>query len=164
MVCDSHGGVLPKVRNAAALRVAREEATKEALARLKADKDKSYDAVTEMDRLAAEVVVWKDVCRRRLDYLEEMGADIRYEGKTGEQLRAEVTLYTQALNQCLAVLSTNVKLGIHEKRVEIEKAKAIIVATVIRTILTRLELTPAQAALAPQVIKEEMLAISAEVS
>jgi hypothetical protein len=38
------------------------------------------------------------------------------------------------------------------------------IASAIRAILGRLELTPDQARLAPMVIKEEMLAISAEVS
>jgi uncharacterized Zn finger protein (UPF0148 family) len=164
VVCPSHGGNLPKVKNAARIRVARDEATKEALRRLKADKNKSHDTITEMDRLAAEAIVWKDVCRERVDKLVELGEDVRYKGQTGEQLRAEVALYERALATCNTILSNNIKLNIHEKKVELEKAKAMIVAQAIRTILNRLELTPEQARLAPMVIKEEMLAISAEVS
>lgn len=164
MVCNHHGGMLPNVQRSAQLRLHRDAAQQEALRRLKAEGANKQDTVTEMDRLAAEVIVFKDVCRERLDQLMVLGKDIRYEGKTGEQLRAEVALYERALDRCNTVLATNIKLGIAERKAELEKAKAIMVAAVIRAILSRLELTHEQQRNAPRIIQEEMLALSAEVS
>lgn len=163
MVCTHHGGALENVRQAGQFRLARDKAQQEVLKRLRLENASRINTVTEMDRLAAEVITWKDVCRERLDFVLEH-EEIRYEGKTGEQLRAEVLLYTQALDRCNTVLATNVKLNIAEKRVELEKAKAIMVAAVIRAILGRLGLTHEQQQLAPRIIQEEMLALSAEVS
>jgi len=163
MVCNFHGGHLPNVRAVAQYRLARDKAQQEVLKRLKAEKASRVDTVTEMDKIAAEAIVWKDVCKERLDYVMEH-EDIRYEGKTGEQLRSEVRLYTEALDRCNNVLATNIKLNIAEKRVELDKAKAILVAGVIRAILARLELSSDQQRMVPGIIQEEMLALSAEVS
>jgi uncharacterized Zn finger protein (UPF0148 family) len=161
VVCPTHGGQLPKVKNAAALRVASMDATREALERLKSDKSKSHDTITEMDRLAAEAIVFKDVCRDRLNVLLAT-EDMRYEGKTGEQLRSEVVLYERALDRCNTILSTSVRLNIHEKRVELEKQKAILVAAAFRETLSEMEFTRDVAATAMQVFSQKMRAISAE--
>lgn len=163
VVCRFHGGNLAKVKNAAKLRVARDEATKEALARLKADKGKSHDTITEMDRLAAEVIVFKDVCRERLDELLALD-EIRYKGQTGEQLRAEVALYERALDRCNTVLATNIKLNIHEKKAELEKQKAILVAAAFRETLAEAGLTEDASRLLMKLFSQKMLAISAEVA
>lgn len=161
VVCDSHGGVLPKVKMAAAARLAQDEAYKEALKRLKADKHRSPDALSEMDRLLAEVLVYKDIFKERVDLLIAEG-DLRYKGTTGEQLRAEVSLWERHVDRAWKILESGYKLGIHEKRVELDRQKAVIVAGAIRAILNRLELTDEQQRLAPVIIQEEMLAISAE--
>lgn len=162
-VCTHHGGGMEHVKAAGRVRLARDKAQQEALKRLREEKASKQDVITEMDRLAAEVIAFKDVVRERLDYLLEH-EDIRYEGKTGEQTRAEITLYERALDRCNTVLATNVKLNIAERRVELDKAKAILVAGVIRAILARLDLTDMQQRMVPGIVQEEMLALSAEVS
>lgn len=73
-------------------------------------------------------------------------------------------LYERALDRCNTVLSTNVKLNIHEKKAEIERQKAILVAAAIRAVRDRLDPNEEQRRLAPLVVKQEMLALSAEVS
>jgi hypothetical protein len=162
VVCWLHGGRLPKVKQAAKFRLARDKAQQEALQRLKADGASRQDVVTEMDRLAAEVIVFKDVCRERLEQLLELG-ELRYEGKTGEQLRAEVALYERALDRCNTVLSTNVKLNIAERKQKLDEAQAMLMVGVVKTILNRLDLTPEQKRIAIKVVPEEMRAISAAV-
>lgn len=163
VVCKNHGGNLPKAQSAAQLRVANAQATKEALDRLKADKDRSHDTVTEMDRLAAEAIVFKDVCRDRLDTLLT-NDEIRYKGNAGEQLRAEVALYERALDRCNTILSTNVRLNIHEKKIELEKAKAVLVASAFRETLNEAGLTKEASQHLMRIFSQKMLAISAEVS
>lgn len=163
LLCDSHGGQLPRVQAAAQLRIARDEAQQELIRRMKAAQlSERQDAVTELDRLAAEVIVFKDIVRERLDEL--LAGELRYEGKTGEQLRAEVALYERALDRCNTVLATNVKLGIAERKAALRKAEVEMLALTIRTILGRLGLTREQKILAGQVVPEELRAISAAVS
>lgn len=158
-MCFKHGGNLPRVKEAGRFRLRRDKAQQEALERLRAEKAGRVETINEMDRLAAEAIAFKDVVREHLEELEE----IRYKGNTGEQLRAEVALYERALDRCNTILATNLKLGIAEKRAELDKQKAILVAAAIRAVLARLELSDAQQRMAPTIIKEELLAISAEV-
>jgi hypothetical protein len=164
VVCKVHGGALPRVRQAAQFRLARDEAQQELIKRMKtAQREDRADAVTELDRLAAEVIVFKDIVRERLDTIMALPEGIRYEGKTGEQLRAEVALYERALDRCNTVLATNVKLGIAERKVELNKAQAQILAGVIRAILGQLELNHDQQRMAARVVPIELMAISAAV-
>lgn len=164
-VCASpgHGGTLRNVRAAAQFRLSRDAAQQEALKRLKARGASKNDTITEMDRLAAEVIVFKDICRERLTTLLALPDGIRYQGQTGEQLRAEVALYERALDRCNTVLATNVKLGIASRRAEIDAATATLMVTAIRAILNRLDLTSEQKRVAVQVVPEELRAISAAV-
>jgi hypothetical protein len=164
-VCTTpgHGGTLPRVRTAAQFRIARDKKQQEALERLKAQGASRVEVIEELDRLAAEAIVWKDLCREAMEELWHLG-QIRYEGQTGEQLRAEIALFERMLDRCFNVLAGMVKLNIAEKKVELDKQKAILVAMAIREILRRLDLTIEQQRRAPQIIKEEMLALSAEVS
>jgi hypothetical protein len=157
--CRRHGGNLPRVKAAAEFRLARDKAQQEALKRLKARGSSKVEIVDEMDRLAAEAIVFKDIARERLDELWAMG-EIRYAGKTGEQLRAEVALYERCLTQCNAILSTNIKLGIAERKQKIDEAQALIVVGLIKSVLNRLDLSKDQKRLAAQVVPEELRAIS----
>lgn len=164
-VCKDHGGNLPNVKGAARFRLARDAAQKAALDRLRADKAGRVETITEMDRLAAEALAFKDTVRELLEgLLDRNGGELRYEGKTGEQLRAEVALYERALDRCNTILATNIKLGIHEKRLELDKLQAQVIAQTIRTILDRIGLTTEQKKVVPGIIVEEMKAISTAVS
>lgn len=160
IVCYHHGGNLPRVKAAATLRISRDKAQQELITRMKTAKTGRLDLIAEMELLAIEVIVFRDICRERMQKLNE----IRYEGTTGEQLRAEITLYERALDRCNTVLATNVKLGIAERRQQLEEAQALVLVGVIKSILGRLRLSPEQKAIAGEVVPEELRAISAAVS
>lgn len=161
-VCKLHGGALPGVKRAAAFRLQRDKAQAEALTRLKARGAGKVETITEMDRLAAEVITFKDIVRGELDRIWALG-ELRYEGKTGEQLRAEVALYERALDRCNTVLATNVKLGIAEKKHELDKLQAVVLVGVIQAILKELNLSRVQQQIAAQVVPVKLREISAEV-
>jgi hypothetical protein len=145
------------------VRLARDEVQQELVKRMKADREGRRDAVTELDRLAAEVITFKDICRERLDELLALPEGIRYKGQTGEQLRAEVALYERALDRCNTVLGTNVKLGIAQRREEMTKAQGQVLVGIIRAILNQLELTRDQQRTAARVVPLELKAITAAV-
>lgn len=159
--CKRHGGSLPGVKRAAEFRIQRDKAQQEVLKRLKAERASRVDTIGEMDRIAAEAIVWKDVVAEQLFRLTP--DQWRYEGKTGEQLHAIVALYERCLSSAANILATNLKLGIVEKKAEIDKNRAILVASVIRAIISRLELTPEQRRAVPRIVQEEMMALSSEI-
>jgi hypothetical protein len=165
-VCKYHGGVLPQVRRAAAVRLATTSAQRMALKRFK-DRNgiaSTQDAITELERLASEATVFKDVCREAVEELLTAGEGFGYESKAGEQIRAAVVVYERALDRCNTILANCVKLNIAERRQKLNEAEAAILAMAIKNILSRLELSPEQRVIAGSVVPEELRAISAAVS
>lgn len=154
VVCKTHGGNLPKVKTAAAARNIRDKAVR----KLKPSQAK-LDLLDELERNLRSAIEFKDALEELVDV-----SNIRYEGKTGEQIRGEVQEWTRSVDRVHRIIVDIYKLGIEEKRIAIQKEQAALVAMVIRSMLDRLGLSPEQALLAPVIIKEEMLAISAEVS
>lgn len=163
-VCRYHGGSLPNVKATAQVRLARSSAEKMALKRLRdrMGTRSNTDVLNEMERLAAEVIVFKDVCREAVETIMAMDA-WRYEGKAGEQLRAEVAVYERALDRCEKVLATCFRLGMAERRASIDEAEQQLVAMVIRNTLNRLELNEYQQRLAITVVTEELRALQGEI-
>lgn len=109
-----------------------------------------------MERIAAETIAFKDICRARL---EAIGDEWRYDHQHGEQLRAEVALYERALDRCEKILANYVRLGIADRKVKLDEAQAVLLVGVIKNILARLDLSRDQKTLAGQVVPEELRAI-----
>ena len=77
------------------------------------------DPFTELLNLAAEMKAFKEILRvyvaqRRIDQM-------RYTGKTGEQIRAEVVLYERALERLERILTNILKLGIEDRLAGVEE-------------------------------------------
>ena len=70
------------------------------------------DPLAELHELASEVLRWRDVCRQMVGELGE----IRYRSaKAGEQVRAEIVLYTQALDRAERILVDIHRLGLEDR-------------------------------------------------
>lgn len=159
VVCYKHGGRTPQVKSAAEVRRLDARNRSEALKRLQArmQAETPHDALAELERAATEAVVFKDVIYERLSMLSD--DEWRYEGKTGEQTRAEITLYERALDRVLKFEGDLLKLGIAERRARIEEAELILVAGAIRATLNRIGLTAEQQRIATVVIQEELMGL-----
>lgn len=119
--CKLHGGSTRNLRAAALTERARTE-----LARL--DVPPVDDPLTELSRLAGQVVAWKDALADKVNQL----TSIRYEdAKMAEQLRSEVALFERALDRCNTVLVSIAKLGIDERLARISELQADIVVRAI---------------------------------
>jgi chaperonin cofactor prefoldin len=159
--CSFHGGKIPRVRNAAQVRKNQLQAQYQVRKRimLAGGHATMDDAYAELEQLAAEAAIFRQVCFERLEALKV--EDWRYAGKTGEQLRSEVALYERAMDRSQKYLMDYAKLGIAEKRVKIAEAQAMILVGVIQNVLGRLDLSRDQKRIAATVVPEELRAIAA---
>ena len=151
-VCRFHGGAAPQVMAAAAVRVAEEQARRE-LARL--NLPPVEDPLTELARVAAEVVAWKDAIGAKVNEL----TSLRYEAdQGGEQLRSEVALWERALDRCERFLTAMARLNIDERLARISEAQAAAVIAAIAVACDVLRVTPEQRRLAIEAVRDHLAA------
>lgn len=151
--CRMHGGKTPKAKaRAAQIGIVRQ--ARKALA------DFNVEPVTNpleaLQQHAAEVVSLRDYLRDQVSRLEAL----RYEGGSGEQVRAELAAYQAALRDTTAVLVSMARLDIDSRIVQINtrigEAQGAVIAGVIRAILGDLNLTAGQQALVAQVVPRRL--------
>lgn len=112
------------------------------------------DPVEALAELGGEAIAMKNFFRAQIE-------ELRYKAQTGEQLRAEVSLYERAMDRTAKILEMLAKLGISERRTQIAESQAVLLAEVIRNVLDSLDLTPSQKVIASTVVPQELRAITA---
>ena len=150
-VCKVHGGMAPQVRERGQERIAQARAASFLSTQ---DYGPVDDPLGELLKLADEAIVAKDYFKSQIESL-------RYQGNTGEQLRAEVALWERAMDRCDKILSNIVRLGIQECVTRVKEAEMVLLGQALDRILDRLQLTPAQRAMSEAIVVEELEAISA---
>lgn len=134
-VCRFHGGAARQVK-AAAERNVTEARIRRSLAGMGADPVQNPYA--ELQRLAGQVVSWKDTLANIVDSMSgaaecpECGASVpgagewRYaaDGAGTEQLRSELALFERALDRCGNTLGMIAKLNIDERMAQISERQA----------------------------------------
>lgn len=121
-VCRMHGGNAKQVR-AKAQRVTAEQAAARRLGRLGAvlgPVNPVENPLTALSTLAGEVLRFKDLLAGQVAELETL----RYEGKAGEQIRAELLLFERSLDRCNTVLGNIARLNIDERLATISERQA----------------------------------------
>lgn len=129
-VCVAHGGRAPQVKAKARERAVEQQARAE-LARL--DVDPVEDPLSELAKIAGQVIVFKDQVAARVNELNS----IRYSTETGEQLRAEVGLLERAFDRCEKFLTAMARLNIDERLARISEERAEFIITVLTIALER---------------------------
>jgi hypothetical protein len=123
------------------------------------DLDAHSDPLTELLRLAEEVLAWKNICAAMVGQLTE----IRYKATgSGEQLRAEIRLYESSMDRAARVLTDLVRLGIEDRLSRIDEARQERMIQVLDRIFDRLELSAAQRVLIGTVVPQEFRAAAAQ--
>lgn len=155
--CRMHGGKTPKAQARAAV-VGTERGARRALADMQLEPvDNPLQALALH---ASEVMALRDYLRGEVSRLESL----RYQGGTGEQVRAELASYQSALRDTTSVLTAMAKLNVDERLVEIEsrvsEQQGMLIATAVRLILDDLGLTPQQHALVPKVVPARLRELS----
>jgi len=141
-VCNSHGARAPQVRAKAARNVAESEVRLTA-ARVLQERGPVVDPLEQLQLLAGRALAWEQALAERVDMNK-----LRYGSNLGtEQVRAEVQLLTQAMQETRTVLAIIAKLNIDERLIAIEKNKADMVFRAIQAALVAAGVTgPAQTA------------------
>ena len=134
--CKLHGGKAPQVSRAAEIEIAEFHIARK-LAELNVPP--VADALTELAKLAGQVIAWRDAIAEKVNQLTTLG----YENdKTGEQLRTDVALFERAMDRCINVLGTMARLKIDDRLVTIEQQRVDLVADALAATLTDLGLDP----------------------
>jgi len=127
--CTTHGGSAPWARQAAATN-AIENGMAERLAEImRANGEKLLNPddignpLDELMELAGEVKAFKEVMRGMVAELVGLGR-MRYSGKAGEQIRAEMLLYERAMERFAKILIDISKLKIDERLAGIRQQTA----------------------------------------
>lgn len=171
LVCRRHGGAAPQVQEAGLRRIAVAEArlAAETLGLL-IDISPEQALLDEVQRAAGMVAFYQ----ARVEELVDGGFHSLVFGMTkqkfggddaGETFEAAPSVWLQLFNaerdRLVRVCAAALKAGIEERRVKLAEQQGILVAAVIRRILTRLNLTDEQAALVGTVVPEELRALTA---
>lgn len=83
--------------------------------------DPVTDPYGDLMAVTGELKAWKDILRAKVTRLDDA---LRYQGKTGEQTRAEVMLYSQALRDLSGVLLSIGRLNLDARLVGIREKTA----------------------------------------
>lgn len=129
--CRMHGGSSPQARSAARLRLVEREA------RQVLDREgiiaPLVDPVSALQELAGEALQLKRYFADRLEQLEQL----RYQGRAGEQLRAEVALFERALDRAQKFALDLARLGLEDRLLRVTEAQGRMLAQVIEAALQR---------------------------
>lgn len=170
-VCRFHGGAAPQVREAGQRRIALAEAklAAETLGLL-IDISPEQALLDEVQRAAGMVAFYQ----ARVEELADVSTNNLVYGLTkakfggedqGETYEAAPSVWLQLFNEerdrLVKVCAAALRAGIEERRVKLAEQQGILVAAVIRRILTRLNLTDIQQGLVATVVPEELRALTA---
>ena len=170
-VCRFHGGAAPQVQAAAQRRLALHEAEEAARTLgLLIDISPEQALLDEVQRCAGMVAFYQ----RQVEQIANVSAQDLVWGRTKEKVGGEdsgttyesgsnawLVLFNQERDRLTRVCAAAIKAGIEERRVKLAEQQGILVAAVIRRILTRLNLSDDQAALVSKVVPEELRALTA---
>lgn len=144
--CSMHAGLSKEERQRTAAEHRAMQKASATLARL--DVEPVTNSLEELQWLAAVAHAWIEQIAAMVNELERR---VRYEGRLrGEQLRGEVALLERAMDRCLAVNSSIVRLGIDHRLTTIKETDARNVADALAAVLTELDLDPSQSRAARQ--------------
>ncbi len=126
--CRMHGGASPQARSAARVRLAE----RRALAVLEREGiPPMTDPLAALQQLAGEALRLKEYFADRLAALEQL----RYEGRAGEQLRAEVALFERALDRAQKFALDLAKLNLEDRLVRLSEAQGRMLAQCVEAAL-----------------------------
>lgn len=152
-VCYHHGGAAKQVREKANMRLATLKIEKNVEAVLAHEGITAIeDPLDELGKLASASTAMMQALGARVNALKEL-AQLDFKGSL--DLKVEVGLYERAMDRTHRLLDSLVKHGYAERQITIAENEALLVAGVIRRVVSALGLTPEQQATAQTLLAEE---------
>lgn len=113
--------------------------------------------LAELLDLAAEIAAWKNIMRDITIYLVQRGTARTFNGKVGEQMRAEVLLFERAQERFAKILIDITKLGIEARLAQIETQQVDTVDRALTAALAASGLGLVEQDKARQVLRRELV-------
>ena len=158
-VCHVHGGAASQVKAAAADRVVEAELREVARKHLdNPDAEPMQDPGDKLLRLATRVEDALTAVGRRVNMLNEIGV-VTMAG--GEQVKAEVKVWTDFVKILLDVLVNIERLGVEKRLAGVTERNSEVFGQLLRAILSDLDLSGEQSARVPEVVGRHLRALSA---
>lgn len=152
-VCYHHGGAAKQVREKANMRLATQKIEKNVEAVLAHEGITAIeDPLAELGKLASASTAMMQALGARVNALKEL-AQLDFKGSL--DLKVEVGLYERAMDRTHRLLDSLVKHGYAERQITIAENEALLVAGVIRRVVSALGLTAEQQATAQTLLAEE---------
>lgn len=175
--CGKHGGSSPQAKAAAARRLAEQEA-QDTLAKgvrtlgLPKDIDPAKALLDEIHWTAGHVE-WLRAKVQEIEDNDLVWGIVQTDQGIGPQGPVDTTtskaganvwyeLYMKERDHLAKVCSLALRAGIEERKVKLAESQGLLVAEVIRRILTALSLTPEQQLLVPEIVPRELRALAAQ--
>lgn len=156
-VCTLHGGAAPQVRAAGALRVATRRIAAQAEAVLAHEGITAIDdPLDELGKLAAGSKALMEALGARVNSLQDLE---HFDAKNSPAIKAEVQMYERAVDRTHRLLDSLVKHGYAERQIQIQESEAILVAGVLRRVISALGLSAEQQREAQTLLASEFRAI-----
>ena len=159
-VCYSHGGNARQNKAAAKRRLA-EQAVMVELERGKLTGKAlvgTTDPLSELQKLTTELVHFKDQLTQRVNTL---GDDLaHYDAKNSETVKVEIDIYLKIIDKLTKTLDIALKHDIEGKKLELETAKAEMVAAAMTRTMTTLGLNREQVEQAREILHKELTSLA----
>lgn len=149
LVCWQHGGKLPPVKKAAAVALAEESVRVEIESMREIARFQSVgDVYVDLLDTASAASQWRKLLQDRVSYLHNLGYSTL---ESGEQVRADVQLFERALERSAKIGEMLARLNLDERKAALDERTAAQVGLCIQLILSDLNLTEEQQAVAARV-------------
>jgi hypothetical protein len=156
-ICRMHGGSAPQNKAAAQRRLAAVAIQADAEATIAhLGMEPVEDPLAELSKLASSAQAMMHSLGARVNELNDVET---FDAKQTPQLRVVVELYERAMDRTHRLLDSLVKHGYAERQVALAESEALLVAGVIRRVLSGLGLTKAQVDQAQVLLAEEFRAL-----
>lgn len=156
-VCRNHGGNAPRVKEAAARRVATAIAEAEAEAAIAhVGLESISDPLQALGKLTQSVEVMVQSLGRRVNALDKIHT---YDDKGAQRVAATIELYERAQDRLGKFLDMMIRHGYAERQVTLQEQEALVVSGIIRRVIAGLGLTPEQQQNAQKLLAKEFRAL-----
>ena len=158
-VCYHHGGAAPQVRAAAEQRLQAERIQASAAATL-AHKGISpvEDPLEELGRLASASKALMVALGARVNALQDLE---HFDQKSSPAIKAEVQMYERAMDRTHRLLDSLVKHGYTEREIRIQETEVMLVAGVLKRVISALGLSQEQIQKANLLLSQEFRSLEA---